>query len=165
MFASMKSPAPRARRQAGYLLLETMIAIVVFGIGILGIVSLYASSIKGAGGTKFRTDASLVANEVIGQMWAGDRLPSSLKANFQGGPQTPSVTDGTFYTAWAGRVQALLPGVTATSNAPTIAISCLPDATSCDLPNARSLVVVTVRWLMPGEPSAHSFISTAEISQ
>ena len=57
------------REQAGVMLLEALIAILVFSLGILSLVALQATSIKLVGDAKYRTDATLLANRLIGQMW------------------------------------------------------------------------------------------------
>ncbi|MBL8367702.1 MAG: hypothetical protein JNM54_07255, partial [Candidatus Accumulibacter sp.] len=45
------------REQAGVMLLEALIAILVFSLGILSLVALQATSIKLTGDAKYRTDA------------------------------------------------------------------------------------------------------------
>ena len=62
----MKSPRSIQR---GILLLEALIAILLVSFGILGLVALWANSLKNASEAKYRTDASFLANEMIGQMW------------------------------------------------------------------------------------------------
>lgn len=154
-----------ARRQTGYMLLESLIAILVFGIGVLGIVSLYAASVKNAGGAKYRSDASFLANQLIGRMWVADRRAANLKANFQGGPQSPGVADGAQYTAWAAEVQGMLPGVTNAVNQPSVSITSINVSIPFNPARAKSLATVTVRWQVPGEASAHNFVAVAEINQ
>lgn len=55
--------------QRGSVLLEGLVAIVIFSLGILGLVGLQASSMKATTGAKGRVDASLVANQRIASMW------------------------------------------------------------------------------------------------
>ena len=55
-------------------------------------------------------DASLLANDLIGQMWASDRSPSALQTAF-------SSPDGAQYLTWLAEVQNALPG--AAANPPT----------------------------------------------
>jgi type IV pilus assembly protein PilV len=56
--------------QQGVVLLEAMIAILIFSMGVLAIVGLQAAMIKNTASSKFRTDASYIAQQRIGQMWA-----------------------------------------------------------------------------------------------
>ena len=56
--------------QQGVVLLESMIAILLFSMGVLAIVGLQAAMIKHTADSKFRADASYIAQQKIGQMWA-----------------------------------------------------------------------------------------------
>lgn len=60
---------PAHSRQGGAMLLEGLISILIFAMGILAIVGLHASSTKATTQAKSRVDASLVASQRIGQMW------------------------------------------------------------------------------------------------
>lgn len=66
--------------QKGVVLLEALIAILIFSIGILAIVGLQAAMIKNTSENKYRSDASFIAQERIGRMWAD---PSNI-ANYYG---------------------------------------------------------------------------------
>ncbi len=135
------SPA-RFRRQAGSVLLEGLIAIVIFSVGILAIVGMQATAVKNSTDAKNRTDAALLANDLIAQMWAGNRAPATLQANF--------ATGGTKYAAWAQEVQAAFPG----SPAPTVTV----DA-------ATGLVTVVVFWKLPSESASSAAHTHTVIAQ
>lgn len=66
--------------QKGVVLLEALIAILIFSIGILAIVGLQAAMIKNTSENKYRSDASFIAQERIGRMWAD---PGNI-ANYYG---------------------------------------------------------------------------------
>lgn len=66
--------------QKGVVLLEALIAILIFSIGILAIVGLQAAMIKNTSDNKSRSDASFIAQELIGRMWAD---PNNI-ANYYG---------------------------------------------------------------------------------
>ena len=55
--------------QSGAILLEGLISILIFSIGILAMVGLQAASMKNTTQSKMRIDASLVANQRLGQIW------------------------------------------------------------------------------------------------
>jgi type IV pilus assembly protein PilV len=55
--------------QSGVALLETLIAILVFSLGVLGVVGLQASMIKHTGDARYRIEASYLAQQRIGAMW------------------------------------------------------------------------------------------------
>jgi type IV pilus assembly protein PilV len=63
--------------QRGGSLLEALITVLIFSIGILGIVGLEAAKIKDTSDAKYRLDASFVAQQRVGQMWAD---PNNLAA-------------------------------------------------------------------------------------
>lgn len=60
---------PVAQNQRGMMLLEGMIAIVIFSLGILAIVGLQAATVKQTTDAKYRLDASFLANQSIGTIW------------------------------------------------------------------------------------------------
>lgn len=76
-----------------------MIAILIFSMGVLAIVGLQAAMVKNTSDSKFRADASYIAQQRIGAMWADpDNLGSYLENN-TGIPQLPN---GTRTTAQSG---------------------------------------------------------------
>lgn len=56
-------------RQEGSVLLEGLIAIVIFSLGILALVGLQSASMRATTASKDRVDASLIANQRIAKMW------------------------------------------------------------------------------------------------
>jgi len=58
------------KAQRGAMLLEALIAIVIFSMGILALVGLQASMLSNTSNAKYRADASYVAQQRVGQMWA-----------------------------------------------------------------------------------------------
>lgn len=65
----MLNNRPPHSPQKGSTILEGLIAIVIFSLGILGMIGLQASSMKASTQAKERIDASLIANERIAEMW------------------------------------------------------------------------------------------------
>lgn len=57
------------RFEGGVVLLEVLMAILVFSVGILAVVGLQASAIANVSDSKYRLEASDVATEQIGKMW------------------------------------------------------------------------------------------------
>lgn len=56
--------------QKGMVLLEALIAILLFSMGILALVGLQANMLQNTTASKFRADASYIAQQQIGTMWA-----------------------------------------------------------------------------------------------
>ena len=129
------------------MLLESFIAILIFSMGILAIVGMQASAIKNSTDARYRSEASQLANELIGKMWISDRVAVDpldptpqlqLQTNFQGGIGGP---DGTAYAAWAANVQQVLPG--AANSPPQVTVNA-----------TTGLVTVTLFWKAPNEPAS-----------
>ena len=126
------------------LLIEAMIAILIFTVGILGMVGLQATVVKQVSDARFRSNASMLVDQLIGTMWVSDRTTGTLQTRFN--------TGGVGYNAWLASVSASLPGVAA--NPPTVTIS---DA---------GIATVTIRWLAPSEAAtaaAHRYVVVAQI--
>ena len=140
-------------RQSGVMLLEALIAILVFSLGVLGLVSLQASTVQAGRDAQYRSQASTLAGDLVGQMWASDRVGTNLQTSFQGdgeqvGP-TNVVTDGAAYTAWAGRVSNQLPG---TIDFPPV-VQVTPGVVGP--PATATQVIITVRWRAPNEAAGN----------
>lgn len=63
-----KTYTPQSMQQ-GVVLVEAMIAILIFSMGVLAIVGLQAAMLKNTSESKFRADASYIAQQRIGAMW------------------------------------------------------------------------------------------------
>jgi type IV pilus assembly protein PilV len=140
MSITMKSNAG----QRGATLLEALIGILIFSIGILALVGMQALAIKHMSDAKYRSDASFFANEIIGQMWVNRASLGSYAYGGAGAP--PAAIDG-----WVTSIQNALPGVTAAANRPIITV-------------AGTTVTVTVRWQLPGGADVHRHITMAYIN-
>lgn len=136
------------KQQAGAMLLEALVSILIFSIGILAIIGLQAAAVRASSDAKYRSEASLLTNQLIGQMQSSDRTVATLQTNFQGGVGCGA--NGTAYTAWLADVTATLPGVAA--NPPTVCIAA--GAT------AGNVATITVFWLPPGDTGAAHQYST-----
>ena len=68
----------RCKPQQGIVLLEALIAILIFSIGILGLVGLQAVMIKNSTDARFRSDASVIAQQRIGQIWSSPALAGAF---------------------------------------------------------------------------------------
>lgn len=68
----MKRPAASLHRQGGAYLLEALIGILIFALGVLGIVGLQAASLHTTADSQLRAEAVFAANQLIGQMWTDD---------------------------------------------------------------------------------------------
>lgn len=70
-------PFMTTKLQKGIVLLEALIAILIFSFGVLGIVGLQSAMVKNTSQAKYRADASYIAQRRISMMWAN---PTNLNA-------------------------------------------------------------------------------------
>jgi len=139
MSRSIADIASRGVRRRGSVLIEGLLALVVFSVGLVALLLLLAAALRETGNAHYRTQASLLASDLIASMWIGDRTAAALQTRFA----DPKATE---YSQWLARVQATLPGVSATRNLPALEI------------NADRAVTLTLRWQPPGEPDAHQLV-------
>ena len=130
--------------QRGATLLEALIGILIFSVGILALVGMQALAIKHMSDAKYRSDAAFFANEIIGQMWVNR---GSLGSYAYAGTGAPPAA----INSWVTSIQNSLPGVTAAANLPIITV-------------AGTTVTVTVRWQLPGGGDVHRHITMAYIN-
>ena len=131
--------------QRGFLLLEGLIAILIFSFGVLALIGLQAVVVKETAEAKYRMEASMFTNQLIGQMWAEDKL--TIATDFA----SPS---GARYVDWRNEVVAAagLPG--AAANPPTVVFG------------VNNQVTITVFWQAPGAPTgtpAHRFVTITQL--
>jgi type IV pilus assembly protein PilV len=129
--------SPGRGRVRGFTLLETLVALVVFSVGLLGIVALQARSIQLSVDGDDRNRAAVMADEVISLMWTAAVGGGNSTC---GGTTVCAVQLTTAdFDAWNTRVGAALPGGTGTVSA--------PDATT-------GLITVQINWRPPSRPAA-----------
>jgi type IV pilus assembly protein PilV len=128
------------KNEQGVMLLEALIGILIFSIGILAMLGMQATAMRATIDSKYRSEAGFLANEIIGRMWAD-------RANLASYDTASASCPGDPVCDWVTRVQNLLPRATG-AEAPTVEIS-------------GQQVTVTVRWKRPGEttPSNHSTVT------
>lgn len=132
--------------QQGVMLLEALIGILIFSIGILAMISMQAMAMRTSIDAKYRSEAGFLANEIIGAMWV-DR---TNLANYATSSGSPATCPGAPVCGWITRVQTLLPQA-AGNEAPEIAVS-------------GQQVTVTVRWKRPGETTVSNHVAVAQIN-
>ena len=120
------------RRAGGFVLLEALVAILLFVLGVMGILGLQASMTRSQTESSLRSEAAYLAQELIGLMWAD--IPNLTGFAIASGSCTATACQ-----RWLKKAQATLPGGSA-----TVAIAALADGST------GSDVDITVTWTMPG---------------
>lgn len=134
-------------QQAGSVILEALIAILIFSIGILALVGMQATAISNVADAKYRSTAGFLANQIVGTVWAtrvgainanaSNVMIASPDPTFACNP-CGSANGNAYTQAWAvSGVAAELPNGTA-----SIAIS-------------GAQVTVTIGWQPPRTTVAH----------
>lgn len=146
-----------SQQQYGAALLEALIAILIFSMGVIALMGLQAVSIKNSLDAKYRADAAYLANQIIAQMWV-DRGNLDSYAHYPnpGAVCAPAGAPSALanVTDWLTQVSANLPGAGSTRQQITVITP---------FPNTRQ-VTVTVCWQAPQEVVSHNFVATAEIN-
>lgn len=71
---NMRHPATKMRQlQQGVVLLESLIAVLVFSMGILALVGLQAAMLKNTSDARYRAEATFIAQQKLGEIWANTK--------------------------------------------------------------------------------------------
>ncbi len=81
------------RSQHGSFIIEAIISLILFAVGLISLMSLSAQAINQVGQSKARNDASYVVGELLSEMWVSGTVN---------------------LTAWNTRLQTVLPDATGT---------------------------------------------------
>lgn len=141
--------APRSR-QEGVMLLEALVGILIFSLGVMALVAMQSVSISNVSNARYRVEAAFLANEILSQAWVDRGANSANLANYAwpGG--------GTAVQNWATRVGNLMPQ--AATYPPTVVI-----APIAGVANGRQ-VTVTVRWRAPDALAPSNHVAIGYIS-
>lgn len=134
---------PRARKASvlrGIALIEVLVALLVFMLGVLGLVGLQSSMTRAQTEAKVRADAVALANDLVGRMWTD--LDNIAAYNATGCASQARCSE------WQGKVSRSLPGGTGAVEI---------NATSGD-------VTVTISWTMPGG-EAHKYVTNTTVAK
>jgi type IV pilus assembly protein PilV len=145
--------------QRGIAMVEAMVAIVIFSIGVLGIVGMQARSTQMMTDSVFRAQAAQLATELIAEMWTSD--PSQRPQQFS------SATSGVRYVQWRNRFQTganALPGAVANPPQVTVVTQQLNLPTIPVTQYTTTDVTITVFWQRSGGP-VNQYITTARVME
>jgi type IV pilus assembly protein PilV len=130
---AIRPPSPAS--QSGVMLIEALVAILLFTLGIIAVMGLQANSVLQVGQAKYRTDASYLANQIISDMWVDQgNIPNYLTAG------------STQRAAWDNQVARTLP------------------AGSGTITRAGTVITVTVNWKQPEDVVTHKYVAIANIN-
>lgn len=133
------------REQKGSILIEGLVSILIFSIGVIALMGMQSVAIKNANHAKFRNDAALLANQMLSQMMV-DQANIANYGDAGGGSPAKD--------AWLTQVGETLPNGDAT-------------ITYVDTPAAPRQVTITLTWRAPDEEvgSEHRHVTSANVMQ
>ena len=123
----------------GMTLIEVLVAMTIFSFGILGMLGMQARAISYYSDAKNRTDAVLLSEALINDIWVNR---TNMASYAYGGGAAPLALQ-----AWVNEVQATLP-----KGAATVAVT-----------PATGTVQVTITWQPPNAAIAHQHTEIATI--
>jgi type IV pilus assembly protein PilV len=117
--------------QAGFTLIEVLVVLLLFSVGLLGLVGLQAKAMQISTGGEDSTRAALLANEMASAMWAANSL----------------TVPAAVVTSWNTRVADTTAGG-------------LPNGVGA-VAVAGTMATITVNWRAPQEPatSIHQYVT------
>lgn len=89
------------RKQRGSALVEALVAVLLFSIGVIALLRVLGASVKDAGDLEYRATAATIADQTLGQMWV-DR--GNLGAYVESGAALADLPNGTRTVTVAGDV-------------------------------------------------------------
>ena len=151
----MRSERTTRCQQRGAYLLEALIGILIFALGVLGIVGLQATSLRTSSDNSLRAEAVFAANQLLGQMWAD--VEGQLVTNYSSAPA------GAAYTAWATELQAAQGG--AWYQNPLVDFGVIAAANCNPVPSTTSSTVfIEIYWQSP-DGAQHNYATCGLIGQ
>jgi|SRR5882672_974796 len=159
----MRKSLPLRNLQKGVMLIEALIAILIFSIGILAAVGMQSIALKNVTESRSRSEAAFLASELLSQMWIDQNVSPA-------GANTSNVTVGNYdyqgsggvpprLAGWVARVNTKLPGATQPGVKPKVTIT--------NASASGATVKIELFWQMPEEASLalppHSHVVMASI--
>lgn len=135
--------------QRGVVLIEALLGILIFSIGILALIGMQSVAVKNTTDARYRTEAAYLASSAVSQMRL-DMANITLYPDSNTASYAPRTT-------WRNQVEATLPGIKIASAQRVPSISIAPGPTYAGDTDPPSQVTVIVLWLQPGETQERRF--------
>jgi len=145
------------RTQGGVVLIEALLGILIFSIGILALIGMQSVAVKNTTDARYRAEAAFLANAILSQMRL-DMANATLYPDSNTGTYAPR-------TAWRSQVEALLPGVDIANSQRVPSIAVTPGPTYAADADPPSQVTVVITWRQPGESDDRRFEIVGMISR
>ena len=163
----MRKPLRPRGRERGVMLIEALIAILIFSIGILAVVGMQSVAIKNVTESKHRSEAAFLAEGLMAQMWIDQNINPATKLNtsnvntanynYPGSGTVPARL-----ISWVGQVNAKLPGSALPGGA-------MPKVTITNATASGATVKIEIFWRLPEEttlglpPHSHTVMASIQV--
>ncbi len=149
----MKKAMAGRKLQRGFTLLEVLVSILILSVGLLGMAGLQLMSLKQNSTSYVRSQASLLADDIMDRMRANRTSAEGNNYNIALGDSAPSGSSlaDVDVSGWLGTVGSTMPGGDGS-------VSC-----------SNSLCVITLQWSEAGDDGdddgviTRQFVLTTEI--
>ena len=143
-----------ARAQQGGFLLEALVGILIFTLGVLGLLALQGRAIAYSSDAQYRGEAAYLASAYASKMWADSRPNIAARYVAAGQPEFDAFQTAVFR----------LPGAAAIAGNPSVTI--VQPAAGAETTDARgdgggialtatgTLVTIVIQWQPPGKEDA-----------
>lgn len=135
------------KNQNGAVLLEGLIGILIFMLGLLGLAGFFVTSMKDASEAQYRSEATFLANAMIAEMRVAD--PDTRKSAYS--------ASGVQYIKWLNRIEGdeIASGAASTDKG-------LPGATAHTVTfGDNNLVTVELNWKAKNDTSSRKYTVSA----
>ncbi len=144
--------ANTSRSQGGFALIEALVSITIFSFALIGLVSMQSAAVASSTESKYRSDASYLANQIIGQVWSDRGNIDNYNHLNTGTPCTPggAATTNPVVLSWLAEVSATLPG--AASSVQSVAVG------------VGNTLTVTICWKRAQDTTYHQHVTVAQVN-
>ncbi|MDR2244998.1 MAG: hypothetical protein LBE15_06305 [Burkholderiales bacterium] len=153
----MKTKLPRMDKatsrntSSGFMLVEVLVSILLFALGITALVGLQARSLTTTNDAQYRAEAIHLANAYLGQMWASGMGNAGLQTDFS----KPGDKWSVFREQVVG--SSGYPGIPG-GQEPTVVVTPAPNGLD---PSVN--VTITIAWLDRDGTTMHRYVQTSSV--
>lgn len=101
-------PSSLPSAQQGVVLLESLIAILIFSLGLLALTGLQAAMIKNTDDAKYRAEASFIAQQKLSEIWLNEDGNANIADYIETETEIDQLPNGTISVAVAANNSCLV---------------------------------------------------------